>query len=235
MAEVLTDCRIWVAGHSLSGVSNNVTVNAEVAELDTTNFDSEGWTEQTAGLGSGSYEIGSFGDPADPFDSEIPALLGERAIVIIGVNDQVGSVAYFGTGLVASGTRTAPVGQIPTLTTRYSGSGGRAVLRGQLLQTAEEITDTGETTPVQLGAATADEVLHAALQIFAADDDVTVTLESSVDNTFASPTTRLTFTAADEGAEWKTAAGPVTDTWWRATYAVANAGSARIGIAAAIR
>lgn len=119
-----------------------------------------------------------------------------------------------------------------------SGSGG--ILDGYLLEDGKTARTIVLVSPgVQVGAIAATQSLYAIAHLIAQDTGiVTVTIQSSVDNTFASPTNRLVFPglAAPIGAYAVSALGAVTDTWWRATWAYsAGATSITLAVAMAIR
>jgi hypothetical protein len=63
--------------------------------------------------------------------------------------------------------------------------------------------------------------LHV-LSVAGTTPSITARVESSVDNTFASPTTRLTFTAANtvSGEILRTDGTAITDTWWRVAWTI---------------
>jgi hypothetical protein len=70
--------------------------------------------------------------------------------------------------------------------------------------------------------------MYAALHVLSvagtATPTITARVESSVDNTFASPTTRLTFAAATavSGQTLRTAGTAITDTWWRVAWTISG-------------
>jgi hypothetical protein len=79
--------------------------------------------------------------------------------------------------------------------------------------------------------------VYGLLHVFSATpgpDTLDVVVQSDSANTFLSPTDVITFaqkTAA--GHEWKEAAGPITDTWWRISYTIGG-GSPSFTFAVAI-
>jgi hypothetical protein len=91
-------------------------------------------------------------------------------------------------------------------------------VRGRVMKTKAVVSATGATgTAQQLGAVASGQYLYAAFHEFVAGTTITGVLESNVDNTFGSPTTRITFgPITTQGGTWGTrVAGPITDTWYR--------------------
>jgi hypothetical protein len=72
----------------------------------------------------------------------------------------------------------------------------------------------------------AGQYLYASLHVLSAagtSPSITVSIESDADNTFSTPTTVLTFSAATSvDGQIMRAAGPITDTWYRAKWAVSG-------------
>jgi hypothetical protein len=116
-----------------------------------------------------------------------------------GGGGQIGALSSF--SLAAQGTD------------RYGG------VRGVLLVEQATVSTTGaKGTAIQHGAVGADQHLFATFHLLGtAGTSITAVLESDADNTFGSPTTRVTFgplTAV--GGNWATpVAGAITDQWWR--------------------
>lgn len=108
---------------------------------------------------------------------------------------------------------------------------GTVCFRGTIMGTGAK-TATGNGSIYQLGAITAGtNGLFAALHVTASVGDDTQTLVvdlySSPLANFSSSTKRLTFTTASTAAtsEIKSLLTAVTDTYWRATWTVANGGA----------
>jgi hypothetical protein len=86
-------------------------------------------------------------------------------------------------------------------------------------------TATGTGTGLEVGAVAAGARLYAALHVLSVSGttpSLTARVESSADNTFAAPTTRLTFAAATAagGQALRTDGSAITDTWWRVAWTV---------------
>jgi hypothetical protein len=138
----------------------------------------------------------------------------------------VGDLAYFMGALRSSYTLLDAVGEIAP----WSGTAKSAtpLVRGQFAHppgTARTATGTG--TGLNLGAVIAGKRMHAALHVLSASGttpSITARVESSVDNTFSAPTTRLTFAAATVpgGQILRTAGTAITDPWWRIAWTISG-------------
>jgi hypothetical protein len=138
----------------------------------------------------------------------------------------VASLAYL-TRVVE--TTYKPAGEIgKLLAATVETKGNWPQVRGQILHpqgTAR--TTTGVGTGVQLGAVTSAQRLYACLHVLSiagtSTPTITVKIQSSVDNSWATPTDQVTFTAATAvTGQASSVLGPVTDTWWRAAWTIAG-------------
>jgi len=106
------------------------------------------------------------------------------------------------------------------------GQGNGALIKGTILfpKTTKTASDTG--TIMELGAVGAAQKLYGLLHVFAgsAGDTLDVIIQSDALVGFGSPTTVLTFTqiAGVPGYEFKTADGPITDTFYRVSFTIAG-------------
>lgn len=232
-AGALTDARIYWGGADVSGQTNKVMAEAKLQDLDKTTFGSGAWEECAGGLFSGSSSVEGFwaaGDPTMPDDrffTDLGSAVVPQSMVPTtagATQPAVGALAYLGR---AQETKYSMFGAVGALTpfaidTRYN----TPVLRGVVMHpngTARTTTGTG--TGVQVGAVTATQRMYAALHVHSVSGTstptITVKLQSSVDNTFASPTDRITFTGATAiSGQFSSVAGAITDTWWRAAWTI---------------
>lgn len=108
------------------------------------------------------------------------------------------------------------------MTVRYAlGNMGRP-MRGVVLYNGSATGNIAGSTAVNLGAVGATETLYAALHVFSGSGGFTVNVQSdSVQGFSGTPEVQITFaqvlTGTARSSEWATAAGAVTDTWWRIT------------------
>lgn len=228
--QVLTDVRLFAGGADLSGASNKVELDAQFEEKDATNYRSGGWKEVMAGLASSSLSGSGFWEAGDPslVDDAAWAMLGGRTAWTVGPGDAtVGALAYTTYGLHSSYKLGDQVGEIAPWEAKVSGSW--PVARGAFAHppgTARTATGTG--TGVQLGAVPAGDRLYAALHVLSvagtSTPTITARIESDDSNSFASPTTQLTFTAATArgGEILRTSGSAITDTWYRIAWTISG-------------
>ncbi|MGJ5897967.1 hypothetical protein ACSCBZ_39375 [Streptomyces niveiscabiei] len=225
---VLLNVRTFAAGADLTSASNKIELSAEVEDKDATNYASQGWKEILGGLGSaelsgeGQWEAG---DPSRVDDASW-AHLGTVVPWSVSANNgaAVGDVAYLLAALRSDYKLFDAVGEVAPWT--GTGKSSSPLVRGQFAHppgTARTATGTG--TGLQLGAVPAGRRLHAALHVLSAagtTPSLTARVESAPDNTFAAPTTRLTFTpaTASGGQILRTDGTAITDTWWRIAWTI---------------
>lgn len=226
---VLLDSRVFAGGADLTGQSNKIELKCEAEEKDVTNYGSGGWKESLGGLfktevnGAGQWEAG---DPSKVDDETWSKLTG-RTLTPWTINPEsadVGELAWFTSALPTSYKLGDQTGEVAPWEAVAAGS--TPLLRGSVAHppgTARTID--GEGTGLELGAVTATQKLYAGLHVLSiAGTDtptITVEIESDADNTFASPTTRISFAAATAlGGQFSSVAGAITDTWYRATWTI---------------
>ncbi|MCZ7413039.1 hypothetical protein [Streptomyces sp. WMMC897] len=225
---VLTDVRLFAVGADLSGHSNKVELAVEVEDKDATNYRSQGWTEKLGGLASAEVTGEGQWEADDPgmVDDASWSQLGGTGPWTLGANNAaaVGDLAYLVKAMRSEYKLGEAVGEVAPWTGTAKSSW--PVARGVFAHppgTAR--TATGSGTGLELGAVASGQRLYAALHVLSAagaTPTLTVTVESSADNTFAAPTTQLTFAAADEagGQILRTGGTAVTDTWWRIAWTI---------------
>jgi hypothetical protein len=228
---VLTNVRCFAVGVDLTGNSNKIELSSEVEAKETTNYGSQGYKEVLGGLGSA--EISGEGQwealDATKVDDGAWAGLGGVGPWSVSANNgaAVGDLAYFTQALRSDYKLFDAVGEVAPWTS--TAKSAWPLVRGQFAHppgTARTATGTG--TGIQVGAVATGKRMYASLHVLSvagtATPTITARVESSVDNTFASPTTRLTFTAATAvgGQILRTAGTAVTDTWWRVAWTISG-------------
>ncbi|GAA0348695.1 hypothetical protein PV735_31590 [Streptomyces turgidiscabies] len=227
---VLLNVRTFAVGVDLTGVSNKIELSSEVEAKETTNYGSAGYKEVVGGLasaeisGEGQWEAGD----VTKVDDASWAQLGGVGPWSISANNgaAVGDLAYFTSALRADYKLFGEVGAVAPWTS--SAKSAWPLVRGQFAHppgTARTATGTG--TGLQVGAVALNKRMYAALHVLSVagtTPSITGRVESSVDNTFAAPTTRLTFTAATAvgGQILRTDGTAITDTWWRIAWTISG-------------
>jgi hypothetical protein len=227
---VLVNVRAFTVGLDLTSNSNKIELSSEVEDKDATNYGSGGWKEVIGGLASA--EISGEGQweafDLSKVDDSSWANLGGLGPWSISANNaaNVGDLAYLTNAMQASYKLGDAVGEIaPWASTAKS---NWPLVRGQFAHppgTARTATGTG--TGLNLGAVPANKRLYAALHVLSVagtTPSLTARVESSVDNTFGSPTTRLTFSAANaiSGQILRTSGSAITDPWWRVAWTISG-------------
>lgn len=228
--QVLFDARIYWATADLTGAGNKIQFSANVVDLDMTNFASGGWNERVGGTFDGLFEPEGFwqaGDLSMP-DDMLWAQLGSATVpvTIAPTLGTLGSLAYLSRVTQTEYKPGAARGTLLAWTA--SGKGDRPVARGTIMHpqgTAR--TSTGVGTGQQIGAVSAAQRMYCNLHVFSiagtSTPTITVKLQSSVDNTFASPTDRIIFTASTAlDSQHSSVLGAITDTWWRAVWTISG-------------
>lgn len=225
---ILTNVRCFAVGVDLTSHSNKIELAAEVEDKDSTNYGSQGWKEVMGGLasaelsGEGQWEAGD----ASLVDDGAWGTLGAVGPWSVSANNAaaVGELAYLMNALRADYKIGEAVGEVAPWTSTAKSSW--PLVRGQFAHppgTARTATGTG--TGLNLGAVAAGQRLYAALHVLSVagtTPSLTARVESSADDTFAAPTTRLTFAAATDvsGEILRTDGTAVTDAWWRIAWTI---------------
>lgn len=227
---VLTNVRCFAVGVDLTGNSNKIELSSEVEAKDSTNYASQGWKENLGGLasaeisGEGQWEAGD----ATKVDDASWSQIGGVGPWSISANNgaAVGDLAYFTQALRSDYKLFDAVGEVAP----WTGTAKSAwpLVRGQFAHppgTARTATGTG--TGLNLGAVALNKRMYASLHVLSVagtTPSITARVESSVDNTFSAPTTRLTFTAANAvgGQALRTAGTAITDAWWRVAWTISG-------------
>lgn len=225
---VLEDSKLWYGKRDLSGDVNQMNLTYEAEMQDDTTFESSGANEKLAGLKNVTMSHdGLWSSTADEnlFDN----IGSSNRVITIGPTDgSEGEPGFSFHSIQSNYSPGASVGDI--LGFSVEGEGDGELRRGTIIHTGTEGTSSGDGTAFNLGAATSSGLAQAALHVLSMSGSsatLDVTVDSDDSSGFASPITRLTFTqATTDSAEIQTATGPITDTWWRVSWTLANSTSA---------
>ena len=229
-AQTLTDVGIWIAGLPYDFVSNSVTLELQAETQESTSF-ADKYRSRVGGLKTSTLTLEGFFDSRDidQFES-----LGEhRSVLVVPAGQSPGDVAYIAPVAVSGHTLGASVGDLLGFT--YAGEGDGPTERGQVFDIREGVTADNVTARVNLGPILTGETLEVYVHVTRRAGRVQISVESAVDATTASATTR------GGGAGINTTrvshfsiAGPVTDEWWQLRYDF-SVGSPDFDFAAALR
>lgn len=241
-ALVLLDAEVIAGPLRLTTVSNEVTMDIEAEELDTTVFGLGGWKRKKAGLKTGTIESQGFWDTGTQYegalgvDAELWGQHGSEVPVIVSPTGNDLAVAYIANTVRGNIAMWDKVGTVAPYSSSMRVSG--LVARGAMLHrasTTETVTGTGSA--FVLGTVAADEKLYLslnALAIAGTSPQLTIVVERDDNAGFASPTTVATLgPVAVPTAELTVVVGPVTpDDHYRARWTLSGTGpSARFAVA----
>lgn len=220
---VLKDCQIWHGGYDLSGKHSSIAIKYGCDIKDKTPFNVSS-RAKIAGLTDAEISGSGFWDAASP-DKVLYDNLGvdNQVLVVSPSNGGLGQLAYMLKGVDGQYAPGAQIGEL--IEFNFAAYGQGDLVRGVIMENATR-TATGTGTARSLAAAIAGQKIHAGLQVFGVSGtggpDVTVTIDSHDANVWdGSETERFAFAEASVvGAQWLTIDGPVTDTWWRVSWAI---------------
>ena len=163
---------------------------------------------------------------AGEVEEAVHALLaaGEKVYTIY-PSEAAGGAGYSFLAEELSISPAMKIGDLSRITIKATKSSGMLVrvtsMEGKTVKTA-----TGTGTARQLGAVAAGKSLYSFLQVLSitAGAGITVTVKSDDNSGMTSATTQITHTTFSAvGAEVKTKAGAITDTWFRVDWTVVGA------------
>lgn len=233
---VLTDTAIYAGPLDASCFGDTVALTPSGSVLRSTTFCSGGWEEYVPGMSqwsaswSGPQDLAATAASAKHTPDEAVAAVGgvltAWPILVVPATGAEGAAAYGGNAMLTAYQPLAgAVGQLA----RHNVIAGpwldSPLVRG-VLATSQTVTATGNGTGHLLGAVTSAQRVWAGVHFLTAGGTTpscTVVLESDDNAGFTSATTRITFTAATaRGAQWSSAAGAITDTYWRFRWTVSG-------------
>ena len=226
---VLDNARLFAGGCDFTSRSNKLELAVDYEVKKSTNFGSAGWEEVMGGLaqsalaGEGQWEAGDLAKVDDQLWAAQGAVAG---YTVCPDSAAVADLAYLTQALQAKYQLGGQVGEIAPWQAAFAGRWPLA--RGKVLHppgTAR--TATGNGTAVELAAVPDGQHLYSTLHVLSVSGTstptITVKIQSNADNTFGSPTDQITFSAATAiGGQISRVIGPITDTWFRATWTISG-------------
>lgn len=223
-ALVLKDCTIWADQYDLTSDVNGVESDWSCDEVECTTYASGGNRERKSGLATSKIELKTFMDfsLSEPVLHALKGTTGH--IVTVTPTGAAHDRCHFARALGGSLKRGQKLGDMALLDGSFTTTSTEGLLEGYLLlpKTTAGATSTG--TIYNDTAVGSTQSVYGALHVFAASGS-TPTLDVIVQSAalvgFGSPTDRLTFTTAtDVTSEFKSAAGAITDAFWRVKYTI---------------
>lgn len=231
MSELVhTDCKLWLDGYDLSGSMNAIAVNYSADVLECTTFGDD-THKNLGGLKNVDAAHEGYWDSAtlDPLLFNNMGV-SDKPMTISPTDGADGAPAYFFKSNQATYSTGGAVGEVLPFSVAGQLSDGDLV-RGTILLNIASVSSSGNGAGIQIGAVSATQSVHASLHVLGAGTTLDVVVQSDADNTFATPTDQITFTQASAiGSEILSAAGAVTDTWWRINYTVSGSFSFVVAI-----
>lgn len=224
---VVTDAKIYVAQFNLSGDLRATRLEYGAEPQDDTVFGDDTRSMKgglkTVQLQHEGFWSGGTGNVDDVLWSRIGT--ADVPVTVSPDGGDAGEVAHFFNALHAKYEPGASIGEMFRFTVTAHATG--SLILGTVMRNATE-TATGNGTGYQLGAVSATQRVYGALHVTSASagDTLDVIVESDATDTWGgSESTRLTFTQISGGtasSELISAAGAITDTWWRAAWTIAG-------------
>ena len=223
---VFNDGKVFSGGYDLSDHVTSVNLEMTAEELDATTINSGGFKSKLGGLKDSTLAMDGFYEAgANKPDALLGASIGNELIVTTVPDAGVGNTAYFMKSRLFSYQMFGSVGEIAPFTISKSQSDDE-VVQGKI-EIDGALTASGNSTGVQLGAVGATEKVYVAIHCTAVSGTstptVTFKLQSDDNSSFTSPTDRITFTGITAiGADYQSAAGAITDTYYRLNYTISG-------------
>lgn len=229
------DAGIWINGYDFSGDHNAVSLELSRAVQSDARFGYVSKSNVAAQhlirfSGAGLWQAG-----ADTVDPVLFAAAAASPVPVAIVPDRTeGQVSY----TFAVKTRYQLGGAVGELLPfEVGGETGAAIRetgvsatyadparRGLLLLDRDLTLGVGNGTAFELGAIASGQSLYAILHHMGPDEASTFTIQSDALEAFGSPATQVNWSAgyAAHSVVLAVVAGPVTDSWWRATWNAAD-------------
>lgn len=226
---VLTDAKVLLGSYDHSGQHNALAFRYG-AELKDGSAYGAANRKYVPGLRTFEFTQEGFYAAGDgSIDAELFDTLGTRDRVLTAVAEGAteGNVAFLARVVAGEYALGERIGELLPFSGEGRASRGEGLVRGTLMAWRTGEVGSGSGTGRQLGAVATGQSVYGALHVLAASagDTLDVTVESDDNAGFTSAITRLTFTqAAGITSEWKSAAGPIADDWWRVSWAIAGSG-----------
>ena len=225
---IISQQKVYWGGYDITGDLSSLALNFGAATPDATALGDTTRKVSAGGLFAASfahegYVAGGDTEYSDKLGFDAVAV-GGHVVTVCVQTGAYGEVAYFMRNLHAEMTRPGTIGEMYKFSANGMPSADR-VVRGTVMIPKSTVMSSGNGTGRQLGAVTASQRVYAALHVFSASGTsptLGVTVESDAGDTWAgAQTTWLTFSqATGVTAEVKSAAGAITDQWWRVAYTI---------------
>ena len=236
---VATAHKLFMGGLDVSCFSDSFNLDLTADPVECTTFCSAGCREYKQGLRSWASAFDGYVDfnaaantasPLVPGEVIVPANQGSQFNATWAPVGTEGTWCYLSDGVL--GTLTPLGGAVGEMALFHGElmpadrTVGHRMVHG-IIEANRTVTATSSTTGANtLGAVSATQSVWASLHVFTLSGttpSITVKVQSDDNSGFSSPTDRITFTAATtRSGQWGSAAGAITDTYWRVNYTVSG-------------
>ena len=230
---VFTDCKIYIAQYDMSGDINQVQLNVGAEMVENTTFGATARTKK-AGLYTVDYNLNGFANYGSNLcDETLFAQTGNINVphTLVPEGNAIGNVAYIFRGAQASYSPGGQVGEMIKFSVNGGVSGGAAI-RAKILEPGTSMrTSNASGNEVLVGAASASQRVFVAVHVLEKQgNNATLDLIVQSDTTgFPSPANQITVAQFNNtlGSSWNnTAAGAITDTFYRVGWTIGGTAEA---------
>lgn len=243
MKEAWLSAAYFVGAVDLTSQTSRLDAEFSVAEVECTTFGSGGSEELVGGLETASITGAGYVDYGGQYDVDREMYANRRVLLPHTIcpsnaGAAVDATAYVVKPLTTSVKVLGQVGQVLPWEVQARGS-SRSGAGKVLVSPASVLTSSGEGTAVEFDQAVdAGYAALATVHVIGHTGNATVdfTIESDATGDFnGSEMTRITFDQmSGVGSQFKSVAGPITDTYWRATWTIGGSGSVTAVVALGI-
>ena len=215
--QVLRNVGIWIDGRNMAGVSNAVGTTLEAEAPESTSFADEWRSRAEGGLKTAGLSLEGWYDRGEIDAAQFESIGNDGSAMIAPAGQTAGDVAHIVPYAASAFEMGASVGELAAFT--FAGEGNGAPVRAQVFDVREDATSDNVTARVNLGPIAAGETLEVWVHITRRAGRVQISVESAVDGTTASATTRGGSAGINTTRLTKySIVGPVTDEWWQLRY-----------------
>jgi len=223
---VQTNVGLYWGGYSLASSFNAIALNLASSPQDNTVY-GDTFVSNAAGLSSVQLEAEGFWESATDLVLQTSLGSDDTVLSVTPVDQAAGSPSLFSkvTTSTYNPIGTGDVGSMLGFALSAEGRGEKSISGEILVIPATYTTSSESSTNASIGAVSATESVYSALHVTAASGTLDVIVESAPSN-WSRESTRIThtqFTAI--GAEMKSAAGAITDAYWRVKWTISGGGS----------
>jgi hypothetical protein len=237
---VATAHKMFLGGLDISCFANSLELNLTADPVECTTFCSAGSREYKQGLKRWDSTFDGYGDfaaagvttsPLVPGEVIVPANHGSQFNTTWAPVATEGSFCYMADGVLADltpiGGTVGEMGMLHGVLMPADLAVQHKMVHG-LLEANRTVSSSSNTTGANtLGAVSATQRVYASLHVFTLTG-TSPTLDVIVQSDtvgFGSPTDVITFTqATTRSGQWSSAAGAITDTYWRVKYTLGGSG-----------